>query len=1276
MAAGDKNNPIREKTVVHTPNSAAPSIKSLTRNGDKFTLTWARGSTHGKKAYVSQDVKFRRKIASGSGAAVWQDWKDNSVTATATSSDKTYQISTSYWPKTSTRLTAVQAEVRGKEGSYMVNSSKYKKSNGKYYYILNVYNPEWSAYEKKLFDLDVPYAPVLGAVIAAGNDTSTSVAYNVAADTLRPYTWVEYQTALVQNFGNATPTATNVSWGASAHTPEAASGTITIPESSPFKTGQSWSRVIRARSRGASGDSAWVYKNLYVYATPYSLPASNITVSLADEGSGHRVSYKFNAYADSNHPVDSFTLEYCIGIPKDQNMTLPDSAGWQTAASDIPYAGTVSNSFTINTRMTDEQAVWVRVLQKHGTHTSVGAAKYVTGSFRGVKSMADGAVTVSAYDARVQNGNLTLQCSVSSQSSIPNAIVKIYPYYKSGGRWIHEGTILTMAHNATSITTTMNLNGHAEWDFRAWVYSGSLFSAKASSNLYRPRLSASHPEPYFPTNVRVTTGPTPGSLHVAWTNQMEQTTGVTIGVATSAEEWELDNPDIEEIQLTGQNLSSANVGTFEYGASYFVKVKCTNAQGTSNWSSDMGSISLEASLAPSPNSLKATETADHNILLSWNWNDWDSAKKINFVCSEYEDAGKSSVKEHEYQVNRQDRTGPDAYTIRDLDRGRVWHIWASYETAAGVEGPSERRDCNLPVTPIDPADVTAVREAQTTDEAGKSTVLVSWSNEWEDTDKTVVTYSDAVNAWDYSTPPTSVSLERERGKATSVLVPNLQMGKTWYFKVQTSYLNDEFKSNNVPSPPFALDLMTDPAKPVVSVSVPRMSEHGKTDISWTYSCEDGGAQASAVIVILDEDDNEIGSETITGTETAWTLYGDRFDGLVGNYTYYAKVKTNSAYNRESEWSEPTPFFVQHKPIASIDSTSLVDGVLTDLPLTVTVSGTESLGIATVYVERAQSSFEATPDERGSQGYEGELIALKSRSGDGSVDITADDLRGRLNDGALFRIVVFVTDDLGKSDPVTEEFTVAWTHQAILPEVTREADENAMIVKLTATEPEGYAAGDTIDIYRLSADRPELIVENGSFDTTYVDPYPAFGEMGGHRIVYKTGNGDITTADGALAWIDVDGSAETVSDTDVRLDSSRTVISFDDTFVALEYNLELGHSWEKDFTETQYLGGSVQGDWNPAVSRKMSVSTVMVSFMDEASIRLMRRLAVWDGICHVRTPDGSSFAADVQVSENRTHSNGGKIISFSLDITKVDSEALDGMTLAEWEGRTEPEDDEE
>ena len=329
-------------------------------------------------------------------------------------------------------------------------------------------------------------------------------------------------------------------------------------------------------------------------------------------------------------------------------------------------------------------------------------------------------------------------------------------------------------------------------------------------------------------------------------------------------------------------------------------------------------------------------------------------------------------------------------------------------------------------------------------------------------------------------------------------------------------------------------------------------------------------------------------------------------------------------------------------------------VLTEMPLTVTVEGAGTGGTTSVIIERAETYHVSRPDETEFNGFEGETIAIATQTGESQITFDLEDLIGNLDDEASYRLIAAVQDGLGQSAEVTMPFEVHWSHQAVMPTATVSIRTDDMVAVITpsATNP---AEGDVCDIYRLSVDKPELIYPDAEFGAAYVDPYPAIGEFGGHRVVYKTANGDYITADNKLAWADC--SDNFVSDA--------SVIDFDEGQVLVEFNTDLSHNWSKDFKETKYLGGSVKGDWNPAVSRTGTFSGVCTA-SDPDTIEMMRRLAVHAGICHVRTKDGSSYAADVQVSESYAQDTAHKIITFNLSITRVDSEGYDGMTLTEWE----------
>ena len=62
-----------------------------------------------------------------------------------------------------------------------------------------------------------------------------------------------------------------------------------------------------------------------------------------------------------------------------------------------------------------------------------------------------------------------------------------------------------------------------------------------------------------------------------------------------------------------------------------------------------------------------------------------------------------------------------------------------------------------------------------------------------------------------------------------------------------------------------------------------------------------------------------------------------------------------------------------------------------------------------------------------------------------------------------------------------------------------------------------------------------------------------------------------------------------------------------------------------------------------------------------------RMHFWQVVtrCHIRTVDGSSFKCDIQVSEDRRYDANIIRAEYSLSVTRVDPEELDGLTYAEW-----------
>lgn len=530
------------------------------------------------------------------------------------------------------------------------------------------------------------------------------------------------------------------------------------------------------------------------------------------------------------------------------------------------------------------------------------------------------------------------------------------------------------------------------------------------------------------------------------------------------------------------------------------------------------------------------------------------------------------------------------------------------------------------------------------------TVQVTFNWDWTEANFAELSWADHADAWESTDEPETYIIDNTHASRWNI--SGLETGVTWYIRVRLATGSLDEPTYGAYSDIQSIDLSSAPVVPVLTLSDAVITEDGEVTASWAYVSTDGTFQASAEVAEVVND----AYVTIANLETAQYLTINAEEaGWTTGESHTLAVRVTSASGRETDWSDPVSVYVAEPVTCAITQASLSNGLLIAMPFTVTVSGAGEGGTTMLSVVRAETYHIDRPDESDIYGFEGETVAMITQTGEAQITINREDLIGRLDDGAAYTIIATVQDGLGQSDTAEMPFTVQWSHQASIPGGTVTIDNDNLAAMLTPVAPEGAATGDTCDIYRLSVDKPQLIYAGATYGETYVDPYPALGEFGGYRFVDVTIDGDYVTADNELAWVDIEA----------EVDGNGNIIDFDGGQIMLEYNPDVSNSWKKDFKETKYLGGSVQGDWNPAVSRTSTVNSVAVTASDQETIEAMRRLATHTGICHVRTKDGSSYAADVQVSESYSVSNGNKLASFTLSITRVDPEGYDGMTLAEW-----------
>lgn len=330
-------------------------------------------------------------------------------------------------------------------------------------------------------------------------------------------------------------------------------------------------------------------------------------------------------------------------------------------------------------------------------------------------------------------------------------------------------------------------------------------------------------------------------------------------------------------------------------------------------------------------------------------------------------------------------------------------------------------------------------------------------------------------------------------------------------------------------------------------------------------------------------------------------------------------------------------------------------VLDVLPLTLTVSGAGLTNEVTASVIRTKNYYMERPDERADRGFAGEVVAQVKRSGDGQLSITLDDLigGGRFDDTAEYELVASISDDLGRRAEDRIPFVVSWLQQAV--EADAETEDIGGAIALYVYKPQGAEDTDRVDIYRLSSNKPQLIVQGAEFGSVWVDPFPTIGTTGGYRFCLVTKNGDYITEDYEPSWLDLEAGINGITH----------LIDFDGETLELMLNASNDEDSTKAFKRTRYLGGSIQGDFLESVEVNGEISGELVLDKDGDQYGVLRDLMDYSGVCHIRTLAGANYTGNVDVKDHYTYNSPGHPHTITLATAKVDDPQLDGVPLANW-----------
>lgn len=552
-------------------------------------------------------------------------------------------------------------------------------------------------------------------------------------------------------------------------------------------------------------------------------------------------------------------------------------------------------------------------------------------------------------------------------------------------------------------------------------------------------------------------------------------------------------------------------------------------------------------------------------------------------------------------------------------------------------------------------------------------IQVTWDWPWVEANCAELSWSDDPDAWESTNEPQTYT------------VTNLYSGKwniaglsagTWYVRVRLIQTTEESTLIGTYSETKKITLSSAPNTPALTLEPNVIPLSGQTTAYWEFSSTDGTGQSYAELAEAIKEDDKWSYTPLSNaaTNTGKSISFSPSDyGWEDGSTHYISIRVTSASGMDADWSQPVPLGIASAPVLSVSgfdwSTENSDNVLSTLPLSFTVTGAGKSGYTTAVITRRQGFDIPRPDDSTEHGYEGEVIASKViddvESAEFKFDLDDTNLLGHFDDDALYALNISITDSFGQSassDPYN--FRVKWAEQAVMPSAIVEVDKENEVTYITPVCPD-HSEGAYCDVYRLSVDKPELIMHKAEFGVKYVDPYPTYGAFGGYRVVYVTKYGDYRLDTGEESWTDYSPDEEEYENRIDYLNKFAVTIDFDGYSIDLPYDVSLSNTWSKDFTTTKYLGGAQEGDWTPGVNRTGSYKVRIPVEHDRNMVYMARLLADYAGVCHVRTPEGSNFYANVDVQEDREEKLINRLASISLKITKVDSIGYDGMKYADW-----------
>lgn len=581
-------------------------------------------------------------------------------------------------------------------------------------------------------------------------------------------------------------------------------------------------------------------------------------------------------------------------------------------------------------------------------------------------------------------------------------------------------------------------------------------------------------------------------------------------------------------------------------------------------------------------------------------------------------------------------------------RVKSWHLsedvlyrYSAWKRVTALETPA----------PTAADDKIVILEANAGADGQSAVLLLGWNADGQDDSTgTEITWADEEDMWKSTQEPSKYEFEWSDGEleydgvtyqdSATLTIKDLEEATQYFIKARR-YLEGETTTYSPYSD--AATVLTSEKPEKVIASCDRFVPTGKAlSIYWTFS--GNGVQKEWQIVSSSGTVLAKGEGGISSTQ----ISADRLSEFAtnGSITFTVQTSTGSGFvtseshtvtiidNPEIALTVTTPVTVQPFSFA------VTANALCDLIVIVSAQGASG--------QFPQGMARQTPGDT----IHSDIYVPEWTAGQDSYTATIT-LPAGLNfwDGGSYTVSVTAIDRTTglRSEVITTPFVIEWAHQAtdpgeyvtITPIDTYDAEGfHRIAAMIELTPPAESAQTDVYDIYRLTGDGAQLIGEGFPLTYTAYDEYAPFGinvDLA-YRVAIRTLDGDVEFAD-------------------IEYVFEQKTLRFDwmGGFLELPYNISIGDTYKKDVELRQHMDGSVDAYWNENITRTAKLSTDVIQLEQKLEIDMARALARYAGAVFVRTPEGTAYEADVQVSDMSASSKHMMAIAIDVQETGLTKE---------------------